>query len=70
MSTSRIAMTITKTLCFIAVVFLMAACDNDFGSMHMNKSMGMDHLNWMPILIALAIGFVLGILFSRRRRKW
>lgn len=71
MNTRKNVLTITKTFCFIAVIFLMTACDNGFGSMHMNnRALGMDNLNWMPILIALAIGFVLGILFSRRRRKW
>lgn len=69
MNTRRIAMTITKTLCFIAIVFLMVACDNDFGTMHLNRSMNMNNLNWFPILISLAIGFILGMLFSKRR-KW
>jgi hypothetical protein len=68
MNTRKIAMTITKTLCFIAIVVLMAACDNDFGTMHLNRSMNMDHLNWIPILISLGIGFILGMLFSKRRR--
>ena len=61
-------MTITKTLCFLAIVLLMVACDNDFGTMHLNKSMNMDHLNWVPILISLGIGFILGMLFSKKRR--
>jgi uncharacterized membrane protein affecting hemolysin expression len=68
MNERRIATKITKTFCFIAIAFLMVACDNDFGSMHMNRSMNMDHLNWVPILISLAIGFILGMLFSKRKR--
>lgn len=68
MSIKRIAMTITQTLCFIAIVVLMAACDNDFGMMRINRSMNMDHLNWIPILVSFGIGFILGMLFSKRRR--
>ena len=68
MSERRIATTITKAFCFIAIAFLIVACDNDFGTMHINRSMGMDHLNWFPILISLAIGFILGMLFTKRRR--
>ena len=68
MNKRRIATTITKTFCFLAIAFLMVACDNDFGTMHLNRSMNMDHLNWIPILISLGIGFILGMLFSKRRR--
>jgi len=68
MNERRIATTITKAFCLAAIVFLMVACDNDFGTMHLNRSMNMDHLNWIPILISLGIGFILGMLFSKRRR--
>jgi len=70
MNSRKIIMKITKTFCLIAIVYLMVACDNDFGTMHLNRSMGMDHMNWVPLLISFGIGFILGILFSRRRRKW
>ncbi|MDP2337308.1 MAG: hypothetical protein Q8N05_12835 [Bacteroidota bacterium] len=38
------------------------------GMMHNHRSMGIDNLNWIQILVSLGIGFVLGILYSRR--KW
>jgi hypothetical protein len=38
------------------------------GMMHGGHSMGMAQLNWVQILISLAIGFLLGILVGRR--KW
>ena len=38
------------------------------GMMHRGRAMGTMHLNWVQILISLAIGFVLGLLASRR--KW
>ena len=68
MDSRKNVMKITKTFCLIAIVFLMVACDNDFGSMHMNRSMNMNNLNWFPILISLAVGFILGMLFSIRKR--
>ncbi|MGA1977071.1 MAG: hypothetical protein ABSG89_04365 [Bacteroidales bacterium] len=37
------------------------------GIMHGNRSMGMTHLNWIQILISLAIGFLLGLLAGRRK---
>jgi len=68
MDSRKNVMKITKTFCLIAIVFLMVACDNDFVSMHMNRSMNMNNLNWFPILISLAVGFILGMLFSKRKR--
>jgi len=68
MDSRKNVMKITKTFCLIAIVFLMVACDNDFVSMHMNRSMNMNNLNWFPILISLAVGFILGMLFSIRKR--
>ena len=38
------------------------------GMMHEGRSIGMVHWNWGQILISLFLGFLLGILFSRR--KW
>jgi hypothetical protein len=39
------------------------------GIMHNQRSLGLDSLNWIQILISLGVGFVLGVLYSRRR-KW
>jgi hypothetical protein len=38
------------------------------GMMHGSRSIGMAHLNWVQILISLAIGFLLGLLIGRRNR--
>jgi hypothetical protein len=38
------------------------------GMMHGSRSIGMTHLNWVQILISLAIGFLLGLLIGRRNR--
>jgi len=38
------------------------------GLMHGNNSMSMAHLNWTQILISLGLGFLLGLIVSRR--KW
>lgn len=35
-----------------------------------NGSLGLENLKWLQILISLAIGFGLGLLYSRRRRWW
>ncbi|MDP2889428.1 MAG: hypothetical protein Q8P34_10780 [Bacteroidota bacterium] len=35
-----------------------------------NSSLGLGNLKWIQILISLAIGFGLGLLYSRRRRWW
>jgi len=35
-----------------------------------NRSLGLGNLKWLQILISLAIGFGLGLLYSRRRRWW
>jgi hypothetical protein len=38
------------------------------GMMHGSRSISMAHLNWVQILISLALGFLLGLLVGRR--KW
>lgn len=42
------------------------------GMMHNHRSLGIDSLNWLQIVISLGIGFVLGVLYSRnsRRKLW
>jgi H+/Cl- antiporter ClcA len=72
MSSRRI--TSNTTLYLIAIVVIIVA----FlllgggpwmrGMMHGSRSLGMANLNWVQILISLALGFLLGLLVSRR--KW
>lgn len=38
------------------------------GMMHGNNSLGIGHINWVHILISLALGFLLGLIASKR--KW
>jgi len=73
MSAKRIT-TNTTVLYIIAIVIIIVA----FlllgggpwvrGMMHGSRSIGMTHLNWVQILVSLAIGFLLGLLAGRR--KW
>jgi len=74
MSYRRILKTNTKALYLIAVVVIIVAFLLLGGGpwiremTHGSRSIGMAHLNWVQILISLCLGFVLGLLFSRR--KW
>jgi hypothetical protein len=38
------------------------------GMIHGRGSIGMAHLNWAQILVSLGLGFLLGLIVSRR--KW
>ena len=59
----------TVAILVIVVIFLLMGGSHWAGGMmHGNRSMSMDNLNWLQILISLGIGFVLGLLYSRRKR--
>jgi hypothetical protein len=73
MSARRIAISTTAIYIIAAVVIIVAFLLLGGGtwlkgSMHGGRSMGMAQLNWVQILISLAIGFVVGLLAGRR--KW
>jgi hypothetical protein len=74
MSTRRFLKSNNTALYVVAVVvvivafLLLGGSQWMSGMMHNGRSMGTVHLNWVQILISLAIGFVLGLLASRR--KW
>ncbi len=56
-------------LVVIIVAFLLLGGGHWIGGMmHGNRSFGMSHLNWAQILISLGLGFLLGVLASKR--KW
>ena len=55
------------TVVIIVVILLLSQGTGRGGMMHGNRSIGLESLNWAQILISLVIGFVLGLLFSRRR---
>ncbi len=53
----------------IIVVFLLLGGGTWIkGMTHGSRSISMAHLNWVQIIISLGIGFLLGLLVSRR--KW
>lgn len=74
MSSSRFVRINSTALYVVAVVVIIVAFlllgggQWMTGMMHNGRSMGTVHLNWVQILISLAIGFVLGLLAARR--KW
>ena len=74
MSTRRFVKTNSTALYVVAVVVIIVAflllggSQWMTGMMHNGRSMGTVQLNWVQILISLAIGFVLGLLAARR--KW
>ncbi len=74
MSTSRFVKSNSTALYLVAVVVIIVAFlllgggQWMTGMMHNGRSMSTVHLNWVQILISLAIGFVLGLLASKR--KW
>ena len=66
---SRKTLTYVVALLVIVVAFLLLGGGPWMtGMMHRGRSMGTVHLNWVQILISLGIGFLLGLLASRR--KW
>jgi choline-glycine betaine transporter len=57
-------------IAIIAIVVLVIWLGNNRslnGMMHGNHGLVVSSLNWVHIIVSLAIGFVLGVLFSRRR---
>ncbi|HEX7585967.1 MAG TPA: hypothetical protein VF373_14860 [Prolixibacteraceae bacterium] len=67
---SRTTLIYLIALLVIVVAFLLLGGVSWLtGMMHGGRSMSMDNFNWLQILISLGIGFVLGLLYSSRR-KW
>jgi H+/Cl- antiporter ClcA len=73
MSTRRIRTINTTALYFIALVVIVVAFlllgggPWMTGMIHGNRSIGMSNWNWTQILISLALGFLLGWIFNRRK---
>jgi len=78
MSSKRFTSSNTTALYLIAVVVIIVAFlllgggpwmrGMMNGGMHGGRSIGMVHWNWGQILISLIIGFLLGLVVSKR--KW
>ncbi|MBA4410557.1 MAG: hypothetical protein Q8S54_04515 [Bacteroidota bacterium] len=58
---------VVALLVIVVAFLLLGGASWAKGMFHGNKMMSMDNLNWVQILISLAIGFVLGLFYSRRR---
>jgi hypothetical protein len=72
MSTKKFAVTNTAlyliALLVIVLAFLLLGGGPWFrGMMHGNRPMGMAYWNWTQILISAGLGFVLGLVVSRRK---
>ncbi len=59
---------IVAILAIVVVFLLLGGSHWASGMMHDNRSMNMANINWLQILIGVVIGFVLGLLYARR--KW
>jgi uncharacterized protein YneF (UPF0154 family) len=70
----KIGRTTNKTALYIIVAvviigaFLLLGGGQWSKGMHVGRSFDMANLNWVQILVSLGIGFLLGLLVSKR--KW
>jgi len=67
-TSNKTAFYLIATLVIIVSFLLLGGGPWIKGLMHGNNSMSMAHLNWTQILISLGLGFLLGLVVSRR--KW
>jgi uncharacterized protein YneF (UPF0154 family) len=67
-TSNRTAVYIIAIVVIIVAFLLLGGGPWMTGMMHRGRSMGTMHLNWAQILISLVLGFLLGLLASRR--KW
>ena len=71
MSTRRNTTALYYVIAFVVIIvafLLLGGGPWVKGMMHGSRSTGMASLNWVQILISLGIGFLLGLLVSKR--KW
>jgi len=62
-SISRTTLLILATILAFVLVFM------NLDESHGNLSVSLNNFNWLQIPISLAIGFLLGMVFSRKRRN-
>jgi hypothetical protein len=67
-SSNRTIVYVIAVVVVIVAFLLLGGKDWMAGAMHGGGSMG--SLNWVQILISLVIGFLLGVVVSKRRKKW
>jgi hypothetical protein len=66
-ATNRTAIYLIAVLIIVVAFFLLGGGTWMTGMMHGNRSLGMANWNWSQILISLTIGFLVGLLVSRRK---
>jgi hypothetical protein len=66
-SKNRTLMYIIAFLVVVIAFILLGGGDWIKGLSHGNRSVGMGNLQWVQIVISLAIGFVIGLLVGKRR---
>ncbi len=59
---------IVALLAIVVVFLLLGGSHWASGMMHGSRLMNMNNINWLQILIGVVIGFIIGLLYSRR--KW
>jgi membrane associated rhomboid family serine protease len=67
-TSNRTALYLIAVVVIILAFFLLGGGPWMTGMMHRGRSIGSVHMNWIQIFIGLVIGFLLGLLTSRR--KW
>ncbi|WP_372949676.1 hypothetical protein [Mariniphaga sp.] len=65
---NRSAVYVIAVLVIIVAFLLLGGTKWITGAMHGGGSLA--NLNWIQILIGLILGFLLGVIVSKRRRKW
>ncbi len=65
---NRSAVYVIAMLVIIVAFLLLGGAKGITGAMHGGGSLA--NLNWVQILIGLILGFLLGVIVSKRRRKW
>jgi hypothetical protein len=67
-TSNRTALYLIAVVVIIVAFLLLGGGPWMTAMIHRGRSMGTIHLNWIQILISLGLGFLLGLLASRR--KW
>jgi len=67
-SSNRTVLYVIAVVVVIVAFLLLGGKNWMSGAMHGGGSMG--NLNWVQILISFVLGFLLGVVVSKRRRKW
>jgi len=67
-STNRTVIYLIAVVVIVVAFLLLGGGPWMSGMMHGNRSSGMANWNWAQILVSLTLGFLIGLLVSRR--KW